>query len=52
MRQEEEAAAAVAIMGLIWAAPPGALLAGLAGFATTEALGMLRCMRLLLIHPL
>ena len=36
---EAEAAAAAAIMGLIWAALPDALLAGLEGFAATEVLG-------------
>ncbi len=36
---EAEAAAAAAIMGLIWAALPEALLAGLAGFAAMEVLG-------------
>ncbi len=36
---EAEAAAAAAIMGLIWSGIPEALLAGLEGFAATEVLG-------------
>ncbi|MBV9257042.1 MAG: hypothetical protein JO215_03380 [Ktedonobacteraceae bacterium] len=36
---EAEAAATAAIMGLIWAGLPDALLAGLEGFAATEVLG-------------
>ncbi len=36
---EAEAAAAAAIMGLIWAGMPEALMAGLEGFAATEVLG-------------